>query len=83
MIVGDLSFLDHDVMGQDTTNGFMETARDRLIRHFERSPGFVASGADFIQRLLAEIKRGGGGVGLEVSTGAIATLSLTMLFRSN
>src|SRR5262249_12690042 len=61
-----------DMVRQHASYGLVESAGDRLVGHFKVRPCFVAAGAYFIQRLLAEIQRCGSSISLEVGTGAVA-----------
>src|SRR6202789_4544347 len=55
VIVRDLVILDHDVVGQDAADSFVETTANGAFRHFEVGPGFGAASMQFGERLLAEV----------------------------
>ena len=60
MVVGDLAVADDQVMRQDAAHGFVETAADRFVGHFERCERCGASGVHFRQRFLDEVERASG-----------------------
>ena len=72
MIIRDLPIANHEVVGENAANGFVETAADGFVRHLERREGRGASGMHFLHRLFEEVERATGSVSLEVSAGAVA-----------
>jgi hypothetical protein len=71
MIIGDLAFADDEVMGQNATHRFVESAADGFIRHLEGGKGLGAAGADFIHGFIEAIHGHSGGISLEISAGAV------------
>ena len=71
MIVHDFSIANHHMMRQHAAHGFMESASDGFVRNLELRPGFCLAGSHTVECFFYEVKRCGGGVGLEVSSCAV------------
>src|SRR5581483_8573705 len=72
MIIRNFLIADYDVMRQYSSNRFMESTANRLLRYFEIRPGFGSAIPHRVERFLDEIESRRGGIGLEVSSSAIA-----------
>ena len=79
MIVRNLPITDYDMVRKDATHCLMESASNRVLRYLELSPSFGFSGVQILHGSLSEIQRCGGGISLEVSTGAVALDSIAPL----
>src|SRR4051794_9859110 len=66
VVVRDLPVADDQVVAEHAAHGLGEAAADALLGHLEGLPRLRAPGPDLDQRLLREVERGRGRVGLEV-----------------
>src|SRR5262245_51343176 len=70
--VGNLVAADDVVVREHFSYGFVEGASAGLVRHFVFPPRPRTSGARLSERLLNDVDSAGGGVGLQVCSGAVA-----------
>src|SRR6185295_6753391 len=72
VVVRDLAAADDHVVGEHAAHGLGEADADGLVGHRELLPGLRVARAHLGERLLDEVQRARGRVGLEVGAGAVA-----------
>src|SRR4051794_3269331 len=72
VVVRDLPVADHHVVAEHAADGLGEADADALVGHLEGFPRLRVPGTELHQRLLGEVQRAGGGVGLEVGARPVA-----------
>ena len=72
MVVCDLAFADHHVMGKHSTNRLVEPAANCFLGNLEVSPGGRTAGIQLRQCLFYEVEGGRSSVCLEISASPIA-----------